>query len=103
MDKTAIAKELSRNKLDLSTQGTVGIPAELIRIGDYSIGGPDNEDLGVTVWAFTQKRGGPEQTYCSAFMVKIDNSLTYYYRDLLFEVDNLVAALRAHHGYKPIR
>jgi len=94
--------ELNSNKLDLGNCGTDGIPAPLLYVGNYSIGGPDDEDLTAHLLAYTGKTSvhGAKKC-CYSFMVRIGDSYTYYYRDHLCEVDDLISALRAKHGYKP--
>ena len=100
MNKMVMELELSSNKLCLINNGTDGIPARLTFVGSYSIGGPDNEDLSANVYAYTNKREDNGRVYCCSFMVRIGDTFDFYYRDGLWEIEDLVAALRSHHGYK---
>ena len=98
MDKKQVERQLSWNRLDLGNCGTDGFSAELIKVGLFGIGGPSNEDMNAIVFAFTTK--GIQGKYCSSFLVRVGDSFTYYYRDYFEDVNELIAALRAHHGYK---
>jgi len=98
MDKKQVERQLSWNKLNLSNCGTDGFPSELINVGIFGIGGPSNEDENAIVFAFTKK--GAKGKYCSSFLVRVGDSFTYYYRDYFEDVNELIAALRAHNGYK---
>ena len=85
-------KELETNKLVLVDQGTSGIPAKLTHVGGFSTG--DLDDEWAEVYAYTEERKG--EIVCTSFLVQdCSCRLVYYYRDHLFEVPDLVSAMRA--------
>ena len=85
-------KELETNKLVLVNQGTSGIPAKLTHVGGFSTG--DLDDEWAEVYAYTEERKG--KIVCTSFLVRdCSCSFVYYYRDHLFQVPDLVSAMRA--------
>lgn len=100
MDKKKVESELSSNRLCFINKGIDAIPSPLTYVGSYPIGGPDNEDLDACVYAYTEKRKDNGRVFCCSFMVRIGDSFDYYYRDSLYEIEDLVKALRIRHGHK---
>ena len=85
-------KELETNKLVLVNQGTSGIPAKLTHVGGFSTG--DLDDEWAEVYAYTDERKG--KMVCTSFLVRdCSFHFVYYYRDHLFQVPDLVSAMRA--------
>lgn len=85
-------KELETNKLVLVDQGTSGIPAKLTHVGGFSTG--DLDDEWAEVYAYTEERKG--KIVCTSFLVRdCSCHFVYYYRDHLFQVPDLVSAMRA--------
>ena len=85
-------KELETNKLVLVNQGTSGIPAKLTHVGGFSTG--DLDDEWAEVYAYTEERKG--KIVCTSFLVQdCSGHFVYYYRDHLFQVPDLVSAMRA--------
>lgn len=85
-------KELETNKLVLVNQGTSGIPAKLTHVGGFSTG--DLDDEWAEVYAYTEERKG--KIVCTSFLVRdCSFHFVYYYRDHLFQVPDLVSAMRA--------
>lgn len=85
-------KELETNKLVLCEKGTDGIPAKLTHVGGFSTGDLDEE--WAEVYAYTDERKG--KMVCTSFLVKdCSGRFVYYYRDFLFEIPELVSAIKA--------